>query len=223
MLIFGNNKNKINKKFQLRKSQVLLFGSLLIFIGIVSLSWNYLLSIREELYSDMMLSFSDKEKKTEEAPITDNVKKEETIEDNTVYDQGQINYDRYLGVLYIPKIGLRRGFFNTDSRYNDIQYNVTMLRGSTTPDVQNGNLMLIAHSGDAYISYFAFLYRLNVGDVCYVTYNGYKYKYRIVNIYNVPKVGTVDIIRNYDRTTLTLITCTKDSDTLQTVYIAEME
>ena len=124
MLIFRNNKNKINKKFQLRKSQVLLFGSLLIFIGIVSLSWNYLLSIREELYSDMMLSFSDKEKKTEEAPITDNVKKEETVEDNTVYDQGQINYDRYLGVLYIPKIGLRRGFFNTDSRYNDIQYNL---------------------------------------------------------------------------------------------------
>ena len=83
--------------------------------------------------------------------------------------------------------------------------------------------MLIAHSGTAYISYFAFLYRLNVGDTCYITYNGYDYKYKIVNIYNVPKVGNVQIVRNFDKTTLTLITCTKDNDTMQTVYIAEME
>ena len=47
-------------------------------------------------------------------------------------------------------------------------------------------------------------------------------KYQIVNIYNVPKTGAVTIHRNLDRTTLTLITCTKNSDTEQTVYIAEM-
>ena len=26
------------------------------------------------------------------------------------------------------------------------------------PDVENGNLILMAHSGDAYISFFAYLY-----------------------------------------------------------------
>jgi len=42
-----------------------------------------------------------------------------------------------------------------------------------------------------------------------------------VNIYNVEKNGIVNIDRNYDQTTLTMITCTKNSDSLQTVYIAE--
>lgn len=219
MLMLKNNKNKIRKKIQLKKSQVLLFGSFLIFIGIVALSWNTLMSIREELFSDMMIQFSDTEKKVAAVPITNDV----VSDDGTVYDQGEIDYGKYLGVLYIPKIGLRRGFLDVNNRYNNIEHNVTILPGSSTPDIQNGNLMLIAHSGTAYISYFAYLYRLNVGDVCYVTYNGHDYKYRIVNIYDVPKVGNVNIVRNYDKTTLTLITCTKDSDTMQTVYIAEME
>ena len=64
-----------------------------------------------------------------------------------------------------------------------------MVGGSTLPDVVNGNLILMAHSGDAYISYFAYLYRLNIGDYAYVTYNGNKYQYQIVNIYEVPKNG----------------------------------
>ena len=127
-----------------------------------------------------------------------------------------------MGVLEIPKIGLKRGFYNIGSRYNNIQYNVTMVEGSSLPDVVNGNLILMAHSGDAYISYFAYLYRLNVGDYAYVTYNGYKYKYQIVNIYEVPKTGLVRIQRNYDRTSLTMITCTKDNDSTQTVYISEL-
>ncbi len=200
----------------------MLFGSLLIFVGLATLSWNGLMHIRSELYSDMMISFSDMEKKVKEVPITSEVQ-DKPSPDNIVYDQGNINYDKYLGVLYIPKIGLRRGFFDTSNRYNTIEYNVTLLPGSSMPDIQNGNLMLIAHSGTGYISYFAFLYRLNVGDTCYITYNGYDYKYKIVNIYNVPKVGNVQIVRNFDRTTLTLVTCTKDNDTMQTVYIAEME
>jgi LPXTG-site transpeptidase (sortase) family protein len=80
----------------------------------------------------------------------------------------------------------------------------------------------MAHSGDAYISYFAYLYKLNIGDYVYVTYNGIKYQYQIVNIYNVEKNGIVRIQRNYDKTTLTMITCTKDNDHSQTVYISEL-
>lgn len=133
-----------------------------------------------------------------------------------------INYDKYLGVLEIPRISLKRGFYGLDSRYNDIKYNVTLVNGSTMPDVDRGNLILMAHSGDAYISYFAYLYKLNVGSDIYVTYNKVKYHYKLVNIYDVLKDGTVSIIRNYDKTTLTLITCTKDDSTKQTVYIAEL-
>jgi LPXTG-site transpeptidase (sortase) family protein len=90
------------------------------------------------------------------------------------------------------------------------------------PDEVNGNLILMAHSGDAYISYFAYLYKLNIGDDAYVTYAGNKYHYQIVNIYEVPKIGVVSMDRNKERTTLTMITCTKDNDYTQTIYIAEL-
>ena len=98
MLMLRNNKNKIRKKFQIKKSQILLFGSLLIFIGLVTLSWNALMHIRSELYSDMMINFSDMEKKVKEVPITNDVQVGQPASDGTVYNQGNINYGKYLGV-----------------------------------------------------------------------------------------------------------------------------
>ncbi len=165
----------------------------------------------------MMNSSMDSEEVIENVPIAEKVEKTENINNNNVID-----YSKYLGVLEIPRIGLKRGFYNTDSKYNNIQYNVTMLGGSNLPDVENGNLILMAHSGDAYISYFAYLWMLSIGDHAYVTYNGRKYDYQIVNIYNVEKNGVAVIHRNKERTTLTLITCTKDNDFSQTIYILEL-
>lgn len=215
---------KVNNK--IKKSHTLLLGSLLIFGGLVSLSWNYLEKMRDEIYSDMKISMMDKD-------IPKNVTKDDVVDtapiannepaapqqQNTNY---VVDYSKYLGVLEIPRIGLKRGFYNVGNRYNNIQYNVTMVGGSNLPDVPNGNLILMAHSGDAYISYFAYLYRLNIGDSAYVTYAGRKYQYQIVNIYTVPKTGVVTIKRNKERTTLTMITCTKDNDYSQTVYICEL-
>ncbi|MBR3049006.1 MAG: sortase [Bacilli bacterium] len=209
--------NKLKRK-EYKKSHLLIFGSLLVFMGFFFLSFNHLAKLREQLFSDMLLSmygYGNQESKVK-APIAKNVS------DGTVYNQKNIDFSKYLGVLSIPKIGLRRGFYNLDSKYNSIEYNVTVVKGSTMPDVAGGNLMLMAHSGDAYISYFAYLYRLNIGDNAFVTYNGRDYKYGLVNVYNVPKNGKVKINRNFDRTTLTLITCTKDDSTKQTVYIFEL-
>ncbi len=210
---------KLNNK--IKKSHVLIIGSLFVFIGIISLSWNYLLRIRNEVFEDMRIAMMDIEKPQEEEIVEDVpiVEKVEKQEENTNY---VIDYSKYLGVLEIPRIGLKRGFYNTDSRYNSIQYNVTMVDGSSLPDVDGGNLILIAHSGDAYISYFAYLWMMGVGDHAYVTYNGRKYDYQVVNIYNVEKNGMATIYRDTNKTTLTLITCTKDSDSSQTVYILEL-
>ena len=176
--------------------------------------------MRDEVYSDMKIAMMEeptnlKQEDVVDAPPVENVKKEEN---NTNY---VVDYSKYLGVLEIPKIGLKRGFYGVDSRYNSIQYNVTVVHGSTMPDVDNGNLILTAHSGDAYISYFAYLWRLGVGDEVFVTYNGVRYRYQIVNIYNVQKSGVAVIHRNVERTSLTMITCTKDDDNSQTIYIAE--
>lgn len=218
MLIQKKNKN--NKKINnIKKSHLLLIGSLLVFFGIVLLSYNHLLDLRNQVFSEMLLLFSESSPSEEEKVDVPNI---ENVSDGTVYHEENIDYDKYLGVIEIPRIGLKRGFYNTNSKYNSIEYNVTLIRGSTMPDVSGGNLMLMAHSGDAYISYFAYLYRLSIGNDIYITYNKNKYTYKIVNIYNVDKNGKVPIYRNYDKTTLTLITCTKDDSTKQTVYIAEL-
>ena len=218
MLIQKKNKN--NKKIKnIKKSHLLLIGSLLVFFGIVLLSYNHLLDLRNQVFSEMLFLFSESSPSEEEKVDVPNI---ENVSDGTVYHEENIDYDKYLGVIEIPRIGLKRGSYNTNSKYNSIEYNVTLIRGSTMPDVSGGNLMLMAHSGDAYISYFAYLYRLNIGNDIYITYNKNKYTYKIVNIYNVDKNGKVPIYRNYDKTTLTLITCTKDDSTKQTVYIAEL-
>ena len=186
-----------------------------------------LIKIRNEVFEDMRILMSGD--KSEEV-LPDVEVPEEEIVNNTVVEQPTtnseknevINYDKYYGVLEIPRISLKSGFYNLDSKYNNIEYNVAMVEGSTMPDVVNGNLILMAHSGTAYIAYFEYLYMLNIGDYAYVTYNGVKYKYRFVNSYQVEKNGNVEIIRNYDKTTLILITCTNDNDSSQTVYIAEL-
>ena len=214
---------------KIKKSQILIFGSFLVFVGVLFLSSNYLIKIRNEVFNEMIIKMMDVNvtEEIENVPEVENieekpVEKDKNTSSNTTNNNYVINYDKYYGVLEIPRIGLKRGFYNLGNRYNNIEYNVAMVEGSSMPDVNNGNLILMAHSGDAYISYFEYLYKLSAGDMAYVTYKGTKYSYKIVNIYNVEKNGRVTIYRNYDKTTLTLITCTKNDDTSQTVYIAEL-
>ena len=89
-------------------------------------------------------------------------------------------------------------------------------------DKENGNVILAAHSGTGYLAFFKNLYKLVLGDEAKITYKGYVYTYKIVNIYNVPKTGKVRVGRNNQKTCLTLITCTHNSKTEQTVYILEL-
>ena len=214
-----NQKNKQTNRKKIRKSPICLFGSLLVIIGISILLFNHVKELKEQLFSDMQLKIDNNISDEIVEDIPEVEEKKETQPEPQ--EEKKIDYTKYLGVLEIPKIGLKRGFYGFDSRYNNIERNVTLVGGSTMPDVVNGNLILMAHSGSAYVSFFAYLYRLNVGDMAYVTYNGIKYKYQIVNIYNIPKTGQATITRNMDRSCMTLITCTKDSETEQTIYILE--
>ena len=216
------NLKKVSKK--LKKSQMLLLGSLLIFIGLIVIGEDYFSQMKNEVISKMKVEsgMNDMVSLEDDGEITDVPVVENLNEEKVPVVTPTIDYSKYLGVLEIPKIGLKRGFYNLGSRYNDIQYNVAMVEGSTLPDVVNGNLILMAHSGWAAISYFEYLYNLKIGDYAYVTYNGNRYSYKLVNIYDVLKNGTVKIVRNYDKTVLTLITCTRNNDKSQTVYILEL-
>ena len=88
------------------------------------------------------------------------------------------------------------------------------------PDIENGNLILAGHNGYLKSSYFRYLYRLIPSDKVSVFYNGYEYIYEVINTYKVNKTGTVKVIRNNNKTTLTLITCSGDTE--QLVVICEL-
>lgn len=130
--------------------------------------------------------------------------------------------NNYIGMLEISKINLKKGFVEPKSKYNDIKYNVTIIEGSNFPNVNKGNFILAAHSGTGEIAYFKNLYKLKVGDKATITYEGIEYTYKITKIYNQKKQGYVTIYRDVNKTTLTLITCTKNNKKSQTIYIAEL-
>ena len=86
------------------------------------------------------------------------------------------------------------------------------------PNIQNGNFILAAHSGNSNIAYFKNLDKLSYNSEVYVYYQNRKYRYIIGDIYDVLKTGYVEIKRNKNKSAITLITCKKGTN-LQTVYI----
>lgn len=155
----------------------------------------------------------------------DNFFQEEIIDDHVEENSpketttsNKIDYN-YIGVLEIPTISLKRGLVSPDSYYNNVNYNIQIIEHSTMPDIVNGNLILAGHNGASYISFFKNLYKLSPNDKVYIYYNGYKYEYTLNNIYDTPKDGNIEIYRDHKKTTLTLITCKKNTKDTQVVYV----
>ena len=125
----------------------------------------------------------------------------------------------YLAILEIPDINLKKGLVDLNSPYNNIKYNVEIIKGSHMPDIESTNLVLAAHNGNSEVSYFKDLDKLKIGANIYIYYLGYKYIYELSSINNIKKTGTVNIARNNGVNAVTLITCKKGSDTEQIVYL----
>lgn len=195
-------------------------GVILLVSGTSVLLSDYVKDKRDVVFSEMNLAISELNKDTLEQ-IDNNDTEEEKVIDKKEEKKEQY-YEEYIGVLEISKINFYKGFYNKNSGLNNVDYNLYVLPESSYPDVVNGNLMIAGHSGNYNNSYFANLYKLNVGDMAKVTYKGKKYTYKITDIYYEKKTGTVRILRDKNKTTLTLITCTKDDEAHQTIYIAEL-
>ena len=215
---------KINFKYQVAAGVILIVG------GTLALLSNYIKEKRDVVFSEMNLTLSmllEENKVEEEIEPIDNSNEEENDEQIQSEEENKkenINYtyEEYLGIIDIPKINLYRGFYNKNSSLNNVKFNLYVLPESNYPDIDKGNLMIAGHSGNYNNSYFANLYKLVEGDEITIHYNNSKYIYKISKIYYDEKDGTVRILRNSEKTTLTLITCTKDDKYHQTIYIAEL-
>lgn len=137
------------------------------------------------------------------------------------YKNNNKNKEEYIGILEIKKIKLRKGFYKFNSNLNDVDKNIMIVSSSNMPDVNKGNLILASHSGNSSVSYFRYLDKLDMEDIASIYYLGKKYDYKLINYYDVDKNGSVQIIKNNDINTLTLITCKKNTDK-QTVFIFEL-
>ena len=115
--------------------------------------------------------------------------------------------DEYLGIIDIPKIGLRRYLYKTTSALNNVDKNIEVLKSSTMPDKGFSNLILAAHNGNSSVGHFKNLHKLNIGDYVKIYYKDKLYNYKIAKKYDVLKTGKVAIRRDRTKNTLTLITC----------------
>lgn len=202
---------------------------ILIFIGITLIATNYLSQKRDEVFSSINLSLLENKEESTDINIEDISESDDLIPEespsvpnnNSSDNSNNETYEYYLAKLEIPKIGLSRGFYDKSSSLNRLSINIKMLNESSYPDEVNGNVILAAHSGNYYNSYFGNLWKLELGDEAYLYYNNVKYVYKITNIYTDAKDGDVIIKRNPNKSTLTLITCTKDDESTQTIYILE--
>ncbi len=206
---------KNNLKFQVAA------GVILIICGIPLLLSNYIKEKRDVVFSEMNLALSEISTGDINNDEVNEPVEEETAEE-VREDNNEYTYEEYLGILDIPKINFYKGFYSKTSSLNNVKFNLLVLKESDYPDVVNGNLIIAGHSGNYNNSYFKDLYKLGIDDTITVHYQGKDYIYKITKIYNEKKTGTVRILRDRNKTSLTLITCTKDDNNHQTIYIAEL-
>ena len=146
----------------------------------------------------MEISYNTNDKNNE------NIKEEKQTVSSTL----KVNTSNdYLAVLKIPKISLKRYLYDVNSKQNDVDKNIEILKSSDMPDVKGGNLILAGHNGNTSVGHFKNLHKLVLKDEIIIYYNGNKYVYKVSKIYDVLKTGTVAIKRNQSQSTVTLITC----------------
>lgn len=207
-----------NLKLQKRisPSKTAIIGALITLVGGFFLSYNYVQAKKIMAYDYMANLFYNGNEVVN--IVEEEAEKKPIVEDELT---GEVT-NEYIGYLTIPKINLTKGFLDKRSSENDVEKNILVVDGSNYPDTEKGNLILAGHSGTGWKAFFNDLYKLKTNDTVYVTYKNKKYIYNIVNIYKQPKIGKLAIYRDYDKTTLTLITCTNNDSKSQTVYIAEL-
>ena len=199
-----------------KKSWFIIIGSLIIVLGFSLLSFDFIKPYVDE---------NTEEKSLEQFYI----KEEQIIDKNDKTTSDEVEKEKkpkvkynYIAVLKIPKINLEKGLVEKSSKYNNINYGVQILKESDSPDVINGNVILAAHSGTANISYFRNLDKLDLGDDAIIYYQGNTYNYKVVKKYDADKTGKINIKRDRNTTTLTLITCRHNTDK-QIVIILELQ
>lgn len=202
------------KKEKISKIVFVIIGSLFLLIGVSLILYDFLSKRNVEINEQMAIE--------EFYTTQEEIKEESTNDTQKVKEVKKQNKINYIAILKIPKIDLERGLVDPKSYLNNVKYNLEIVEGSSMPDNKNSNLIIASHSGTARISYFRNLNKLSINDEILLIYKNKTYKYKVSNKYEIEKTGTAKIIRNNNKTTITLITC-KYKTNKQIVVIADLQ
>lgn len=127
-----------------------------------------------------------------------------------------ISKEQPIGIIRIQKIDIENDLYKIESKKNNIEENITILKESQYPDQENSILFIAAHSGPDRISYFNRLDELEIGDRIEIEYNNNKYIYQVNNMYELKKDGYIRGIKEKKRQ-LVLTTCCPKKDNCQLI------
>lgn len=203
-------KEKTNKRYLL----IILIGIFFFLFGIFFFTYDY--------YQKEKQNNIEREKIEEFFEIDEQEEvQEELIPDNEKDSNNEVKEENYIGILEIPKINLKKGLVDKNSSSNNVDKNIYTLKETTLPDEQlNSHIILAAHSGNSYISYFKNLKKLDIKDKVYFYYKNVKYIYEISNKYEIDKTGTTEL-KITNKSDITLITCISGTNK-QVVYVANL-
>lgn len=204
-----------SKKENRHNDLIKCIGLFLLVCGAFMFIYNQTMKTRLNEENNLKIEEFLENETNEEIVVEEDIKEETNTSNVSSYD--------YIAVLEIPSINLKRGLVDPSSKYNNVNYNIQIITKSTMPDVVNGNLVLAGHNGASYVSFFRNLDKLNINDKIYIYYGGYKYEYSLSKIYDTPKDGNVEVHRDNSKTTITLITCKKNTKDTQVVYIGYLD
>lgn len=121
-----------------------------------------------------------------------------------------------VGKIKIPKIHLEKPLYDITSEKNNIEENVTILKGSTSPEEKTGILFIAAHSGTGEVAFFEELDELKIDDTITIEYKKKSYTYQVENIYEQPKNGYITG-RIEEKPQLVLTTCCPNKENCQLI------
>lgn len=148
----------------------------------------------------------------------DNIKNDKAVND---YYDNKINKNynekyKYTAILEIPSIKVKRGILDTNNKYNDVKYNIKLISSD------NDNIILAAHNGNYFNSYFGNLKKLELNSEILYYFNDKLYKYIYSESYVIKKNGYADIYHK-DIPCIILITCLDENDSAQIVHIGYLK
>ena len=160
-------------------------------------------------------AFLNEEVIAEEIP---EIKEEKQIEYTKVIEE-----EKELMEVEIPKINFKGKIFNKESKENNIDKNIIIMKESSMPDEENGIVIIGGHSGYGKYAYFKNLNKLNINDEIIIYYLGNKYIYRVVEYHLDSKDGSISINNINKKNKLFLYTCNPNDKNNYLVYDCERD